>query len=50
MYITYYSAADIPANNPNGNKTFLAGGVSTLFINVKPAIINVLRNLRNPPS
>ena len=44
------SASDIPADNPNGNKNFLARGVSTLFINVKPAVINGLRKLRNPPS
>ena len=32
------------------NKTFLANGVSTLFINGKPAVINGLRKFKNPPS
>ena len=36
------SAADITAYNPNGNKTFSTRSVSTLFINGKPADINVL--------
>ena len=44
------SAADIPAYNPNGNKTLLARGVSTLFINGKLGVINSLRNFKNPPS
>ena len=34
------SAADIPADNLNGIKTLLAKGISTLFINGKPATIN----------
>ena len=44
------SDADIAADNPNDNKIFLANGVSTLFINGKPAVINGLRKLRIPPS
>ena len=44
------SAAEIPADNPNGIKTFLANGMSTLFINGKLADINGLIKLRNPPS
>ena len=44
------SAADIPADNPNGIKALLANGVNTFFINGKPAVINGLRRLRNPPS
>ena len=44
------SAADIPADNPNDNKTISANGVSTLFINGKLAVINDLRKSRNPPS
>ena len=43
-------AADIPDNNPNGNKSLLANGTSKLFINGKPAAINGLRKLRNPRS
>ena len=44
------SAADIPADHPNGIKTLLANGVCTLFINGKPAVINGLRKLGNPSS
>ena len=33
------SVADAAAVNPNGNKTLLANGVSTSFINGKPAVI-----------
>ena len=44
------SVADIAADNPNGSKTFLANGISTLFINGKPAVINVLRKFNNPLS
>ena len=44
------SAVDILADNPNEIKTCLANGVSTRFINGKPAVINGLRKLRNPPS
>ena len=40
------SAADIPADNPNGNKTLLANGMSTLFTNGKPTVINGLRELK----
>ena len=42
----FASVADIGADNPNGNKTFLTRGESTLFINGKPAVINVLRNFK----
>ena len=41
---------DTAAANPNGIKILLANGVSTVFINGKPAVINDLRKLRNPPS
>ena len=34
----------------HGIKTLLANRVSTLFINGKPAIIDVLRKSINPPS
>ena len=44
------SAADTPADYPNGMKILLANGVSTLFINGKPAVIDGLRKLRNPLS
>ena len=44
------SAADIPADNPDGNKTLSAKGVSTVFINCKPAVVNGLRKVKNPPS
>ena len=37
------------AVNSNGIKTFLANGVSTLFINAKTADINGLRKSKNPP-
>ena len=50
LFLTAASAADIPAYNSIGNKTLLANRVSTLFINDKPAVINGLRKLRNPPS
>ena len=43
MFYIAESAADIPADSPVGNKTLLADGVSTLFINGKPAVINGLR-------
>ena len=43
------SVADVAVVNPNGNKTLLANGVSTLFINVNPADVNDLRKLRYPP-
>ena len=42
--------AENPADNPNGNKTLLAGGVSVLFINGKPAGINDRRKLTNSSS
>ena len=44
------SVADIPPANSNGSKTFLARVVSRFFIIGKPAVINDLRELRNPPS
>ena len=40
-------AADIDPNNPISNKKYLANGVSTNFINGKPAVINGLRKLKN---
>ena len=40
------SVPNAAAVNPNGIKMFLANGVSTLFINDKPADINDLRKLR----
>ena len=43
------SVADIAADNSNANKILLARGVSTLFINCKPAVINGLRKFKNPP-
>ena len=44
------SGADVPADNPNGNKTFLVNGISTFFINGKPAVINGLRKFKNSSS
>ena len=44
------SAADVPADYPNGNKTLLGNGISTIFINDKPVVINGLRKFENPPS
>ena len=41
------SAAGILADNPNGNKIFLANRVSTLFIKSKLALINGLAKLKN---
>ena len=43
------STADIPADNPNSSNTFLAIGVSTYFINGKPALIDGPRKFKNPP-
>ena len=43
------SVAEATAVNPNGTKTLLAIGVSTFSINGRPAVINGLKNLRNPP-
>ena len=34
----------------NGNKTLLANGVSSLFINGKAAVINGLKKIKNSPS
>ena len=39
---SWWSDVDIPANNLNGNKTLLARGISTLFINGERAVINGL--------
>ena len=44
------SVAEAATVNREGNKTLLANGVSIFFINGKPADINGLRKLRNPPS
>ena len=44
------SVADITADNTNGNKTLLARGVSILFINGKPTVIDGLTKHQNPPS
>ena len=44
------AAAAAAAVNTNGIKTLLANGVSTFFVNGKPAVINDLRKFRNPPS
>ena len=38
------------ALNPTGITNILANGMSTFFINSKPADINGLTKLRNPPS
>ena len=38
------SVPDAAAVHPNSIKTVLANGVSTFFINGKPALINALRN------
>ena len=43
------SVADNDDVNPQCTKTLLANGISTFFINGKPAVINGLRKLRNPP-
>ena len=44
------SVADTASVNLNGTKTLLADGVITFFFNGKPAIINGLRELKNPSS
>ena len=44
------SAADVTADNPNGTKTLLANGLSILFLNGKPVVINGLRKFNVPPS
>ena len=44
------SVADAATVFPNGIKPLSANGVSTFFINGKPAVINGSRKLRNPPS
>ena len=45
----YTLVADHSAVNPNDIKTLLANGVSTLFINTKPALANEARIFSNPP-
>ena len=37
-------------DNSNGIKTLLDNGLSTFFINSKPAVINGFKKLRNPLS
>ena len=44
------SVDNAAAINPNGTKTSLANGISTLFINDKLVFPNGLRKLRNPSS
>ena len=44
------SVADAAAVNPNDAETLLVNNLCTFFINGKPAVINGLSNLRNPPS
>ena len=44
------SVTEAAVVNPEGTKTLLGDGVSKCFINGKPAVINGLRKLRNPPS
>ena len=44
------SVADISADNPNGDKKFLADRVSIFFINDKTGVINGPKKLRNTPS
>ena len=39
----------LPANNPNGSKTFSANGAKHFFINDKLAVINGLKKIKNPP-
>ena len=43
------SVAETAAVNPNVTKVLLGNSVSAFFINGKPAVINGLRKLRNPP-
>ena len=44
------SAVDVAAVNHNGNKTLIANGLVTFFINGSPAFNNEPRSLpRNPP-
>ena len=50
FYWIAVSVAEAAAVTPNGNKTLLANGVSTLFVDGKPAAINGLKKLWNPPS
>ena len=38
------SVADAAVVTPNGSKTFLANGISTFFINGKPALRTTLKN------
>ena len=44
------SVADAAAVNPNDAETLLVNNFCTFFINGKPAVINGLSKLRNPPS
>ena len=44
------SVADGSTVNPNGTKTFLGNGVSTIFINSKAALVDGPRKLNNRPS
>ena len=46
--IQKFSFADAAAFNPNSNKTLLAKGVSTFFINGRSAVNNEKRKLKNP--
>ena len=50
IFLIAASVAEAAAVKPNGIKTLYANGVRALFINGKPADINGLRKLRNPPS
>ena len=44
------ASVDAAAVNPKGIRTPIAKGMSIFFINGKPAVINGLRKLINPPS
>ena len=50
IFLIAASVAEAAAVKPNGIKTLYANGVRAFFINGKPADINGLRKLRNPPS
>ena len=50
IFLIAASVAEAAAIKPNGIKTLYANGVTAFFINGKPADINGLRKLRNPPS
>ena len=49
FFLIAASAADIPTDNPNEVKILVANGISTFLINGKPAFINGLRKLKEPP-